>query len=248
MKFHVIGLALLITTVYGCGKEEEATTAPPTVDRPPASAVTPSPPKVDAKQAGTATISGKVLFDGPVPQRKDIPAEAIEASKDAFCLQHHGDDAIASEEMIVSKDGAIRNVVVYVKGVSEKWTDGASRKAVQISQRECTYVPHVVGVMTNQPVVVTSEDDTTHNVHVVARNNRLRKQNFTQVMGDEDEMAFKRPEVGTAYVKCDIHSWMRSYICVFSHPFFAVTTDDGSFELGQVAARYTDLINAQTLR
>ena len=32
-------------------------------------------------------------------------------------------------------------------------------------------------------------------------------------------------------VKCNIHPWMRSYINVVEHPFFAVTGADGSFEL-----------------
>jgi uncharacterized protein (DUF2141 family) len=32
-------------------------------------------------------------------------------------------------------------------------------------------------------------------------------------------------------VKCNIHPWMRAYINVVSHPFFAVTGDDGSFTI-----------------
>ena len=32
-------------------------------------------------------------------------------------------------------------------------------------------------------------------------------------------------------VKCNIHPWMRSYIGVVSHPFFAVTGDDGTFTI-----------------
>jgi hypothetical protein len=30
---------------------------------------------------------------------------------------------------------------------------------------------------------------------------------------------------------CDVHPWMRSYISVLAHPFFAVTRDDGSYEI-----------------
>ncbi len=32
-------------------------------------------------------------------------------------------------------------------------------------------------------------------------------------------------------VTCSVHPWMRSYIGVSPHPFFAVTGDDGSFTL-----------------
>ena len=30
-------------------------------------------------------------------------------------------------------------------------------------------------------------------------------------------------------VKCNVHSWMRAYIGVMEHPYFAVTGADGSF-------------------
>ena len=31
--------------------------------------------------------------------------------------------------------------------------------------------------------------------------------------------------------KCNVHPWMKAYVGVLSHPFFAVTGDDGSFTL-----------------
>jgi Carboxypeptidase regulatory-like domain len=35
-------------------------------------------------------------------------------------------------------------------------------------------------------------------------------------------------------VKCDVHKWMRAYVGVVPHPYFAVTGPDGSFELRNV--------------
>jgi hypothetical protein len=38
---------------------------------------------------------------------------------------------------------------------------------------------------------------------------------------------------------CDVHPWMRSYISVVDHPFFAVTDEDGKFEIkGLPAGEY----------
>ena len=31
--------------------------------------------------------------------------------------------------------------------------------------------------------------------------------------------------------KCDVHGWMNAYVGVLDHPFFAVTDEDGKFEL-----------------
>jgi hypothetical protein len=32
-------------------------------------------------------------------------------------------------------------------------------------------------------------------------------------------------------VKCNVHSWMRCYIGVLEHPYFAVTNRDGKFAI-----------------
>ncbi len=182
----------------------------------------------------TATVSGKILFDGDPPPRDEIPAEKIAAAKDSFCEKHHSDAPVLTEDLIVGDDKAIRNVLVYVKSFPDEWTHSAPTDTVTIDQVNCAYVPHVVGVMTNQPVVVTSNDDTTHNIHFMAKMNRVRKGNLSIPKGGKMELTLKRPELGTAYLKCDIHSWMRCHLGIFDHPFFVVTGDDGSFELGKL--------------
>jgi hypothetical protein len=35
-------------------------------------------------------------------------------------------------------------------------------------------------------------------------------------------------------VKCNVHSWMRSYIGVVEHPYFAVTGKDGTFQIKNI--------------
>jgi uncharacterized protein (DUF2141 family) len=37
-------------------------------------------------------------------------------------------------------------------------------------------------------------------------------------------------------VKCNVHPWMRAYIAVVHHPFFAVTGDDGTFTIKDLPA------------
>jgi hypothetical protein len=41
---------------------------------------------------------------------------------------------------------------------------------------------------------------------------------------------FDQPEV-MVRVMCNIHPWMRAYIGVLPHPFYAVTSSDGVFEI-----------------
>ena len=39
---------------------------------------------------------------------------------------------------------------------------------------------------------------------------------------------------GLVEVKCDAHAWMSAYIVLFDHPYFAVTDEEGEFEIADV--------------
>ena len=91
------------------------------------------------------------------------------------------------------------------------------------------YKPHVIGVMTGQQIKIKNSDPTNHNIHPLPQVNQ--EWNESQPPGSADKMqSFPRQEV-LIPVKCNIHPWMRAYIGVVSHPFFAVTGDDGTYTL-----------------
>jgi hypothetical protein len=92
--------------------------------------------------------------------------------------------------------------------------------------------------MANQEFEITNSDPTNHNVHPQPKENR--EWNESQAPGTEaKKKSFPRQEVMIA-VKCNVHPWMRSYIGVVNHPFFAVTGDDGTFTIkGRPPGTYT---------
>ena len=91
------------------------------------------------------------------------------------------------------------------------------------------FTPHVSGVMTGQPLVVANSDPVTHNVHPMPEKNR--EWNQGQPPGaPEIERTFRFEEIMIP-VKCNVHSWMKSYIGVVAHPYYAVTAAAGTFEL-----------------
>src|SRR5260370_12716490 len=91
------------------------------------------------------------------------------------------------------------------------------------------YEPHVLGVMTNQDLEIVNDDPTNHNIHPVPKENR--EWNESQPPGGENKKkSFARQEVMIP-VKCNVHPWMRAYIGVVGHPFFAVTGADGTFTI-----------------
>ena len=115
-----------------------------------------------------------------------------------------------------------------------------------LNQHGCLYAPHVIGVVAGQTLSIHNADDVSHNIHPMPKNNR--EWSSQQTPGAPDiQHRFPHPEVMIA-VKCNVHSWMRAYIGVLDHPFFAVTGGDGEFTFdGVPPGDYTVAVWHETL-
>ncbi|HEV2862987.1 MAG TPA: carboxypeptidase regulatory-like domain-containing protein [Pyrinomonadaceae bacterium] len=182
------------------------------------------------------SIAGTITFAGAAPAPR-----AISMDQDPVCA---GSNPNAAAEDIVVNGDKLQNVFVYVKEgkIGDKSVAGFSFPApaqpAVLDQHGCRYVPHVMGVQANQKISVTNSDATSHNVNAQAEKN----QKFNQGQGPGAapiEKTFTRAET-LIPVKCNQHPWMRAYVGVLSHPFFAVTDKDGHFEIkGVPAGTYT---------
>ena len=188
-------------------------------------------PKAGAGAAatGTASISGKIAYEGTAP-----PADKIKVTADPKCVKMHPDGL--EKQVIKVKDGGLADVFVYVKsGISGSYPPPTT--PALLDQSGCTYKPHIVGMQAGQPLTIKNSDDTLHNIH--PRPTVNAEFNIGQPRPTEQtKVFFDKPEV-LITVGCDVHPWMRSYIAVVPHPFFAVTGEDGSFEIkGLPAGEY----------
>jgi plastocyanin len=209
---RVLAAALLAAALaIGCGGGAPAQQTPP-----------PDAKRVDQSKAGTLT--GRVLVEGPVPEN---PIARLE---DSFCARQHTNGL--SLENVVVENGGINNVFVYIKDGLGNYYFETPSQPVKMDQQSCRYTPHVVGVQAGQPIEISNSDPTAHNVSAVAQVNRGF--NFSQPMqGLKNTATFKAPEV-MVRLKCDVHTWMSAYVGVLPHPYFAVTTGGGTFELKHV--------------
>jgi plastocyanin len=213
--FFTAAIVAALILASACGGAKESADVEKKAEAP--AAVT----KVDPATA--ATITGKVAFTGsaPKPPRIDMSAEPD-------CKGLHTSVPM-SEEVVVNSNGTLANVFVWVKGGLEGKSFEAPSGSVALDQKGCIYRPHVVGVRAGQTVAISNSDPTTHNVHPLPRVNREWNQSQPP-KGSALEKTFPRPEVMIA-VKCNVHPWMKSYIGVVDHPFFAVTGDQGTYEI-----------------
>ena len=182
--------------------------------------------KVDPAVAGA--VSGTVHFTGKRPAR-----ELIDMSEDPACVEaHHG--KAYDESLVVSPNGSLGNVFIYVKAGLEGKNFEVPKTAVTIDQRGCWFRPRVLGVQTGQTLEVVNSDPVTHNIHPMAQVNR--EWNHSQGPGDAPlNRRFVKPEI-MIRVKCNIHHWMHAFIGVVDHPYFTVSKDDGTFEIPNLPA------------
>ena len=204
----LVAVCLLAVACSGGGKPAASSTPPANARR------------VDFATA--ATLMGRVSFEGAPP-----PNPQIRMAADPACMRANT-NGMTFENYII-KDGGLDNVFVHVKDGLDGYSFDVPAEPVKLDQQGCRYVPHVVGVRVGQPLEISNSDETTHNVHSLPDVNR--EFNFAQFVKDQKNIqTFTTAEVMVP-LKCDLHGWMNAYIGVVEHPYFAVTTDGGKFEL-----------------
>ena len=204
--------ALLCLSFLSCSQKGDPTIA----ERARTDQAQPGTP-IDA--ATVAGVSGTVHFAGPVPK-----AAKIDMSMDPGCRGEN------QGETYMVNDGKLANVVVYVKeGLPSNLMLAHSLAPVTIDQKGCRYIPHVAAVMEGSEVRFTNSDPATHNIHPDPKNNP--RWNESQMpTSPVIEKTFRSPELMMP-IQCNQHPWMRMYLTILPHPFFAVTDAHGHFEI-----------------
>lgn len=180
-----------------------------------------APPTTGPVRSGTGVIRGIVALAGKAPEMAMIPNQPC----------HAGAPPLHEETVVADSEGHLQNVIVYLENPPP--APRASPAAVSLDQINCQFVPHVIALRTGQTLHVATSDPTLHNVHGLCTVNDAF--NFALVApGQSKDLAFRQPD--RFPVRCDVHPWMKAYVQVFDHPYFAVTAKDGTFEIKNIPA------------
>jgi plastocyanin len=181
---------------------------------------------VSAVPAQAADIQGVVRYRGPAFERAKLPVTI-----DQYICGKEKD----SEDLLLGPDGGVVNAVVWLENppAGMKWKDPLPK--VEMDQKGCVFAPRVVVVPVGGTVDFLNSDRLLHNLHSVSRDNPTF--NRTQPRGRTVPVTFTKPEIVT--ITCDLHSWMKSWVVVAEHPFYAVTGPAGEFRFtGLPAGNY----------
>lgn len=175
--------------------------------------------------AATGSISGRVILSGPPPGNP-----VIRMTMDPMCGKMTAGKRVVDEIVMADRQGNLGNVFVSLRGAFPETQ--VPTTAVIVDQKECMYIPRVVGVRVGQSLEVHNSDQLMHNVHAFSKNGNGFNVSVPRA-GMVQRFQLKNEE-SMLRLRCDVHRWMTSFIGVMSNDYFAVTRGDGVFRIQQV--------------
>jgi len=170
---------------------------------------------------GAGTVSGKITYTGTPAKQKPI-----DMSKEPSSAKQHT-TPITTETVVTGANNTLANVVVYISaGAPDE--SSAPAQAVTFTQKGCQYIPHVLAMRPGQELKVVNADQTSHNIHPLAKINR--EWNKSQPPGTPP-LSEKFDKEEFIPVKCNVHPWMHGYFAVLKTSHYAISGDTGTFSL-----------------
>jgi hypothetical protein len=179
--------------------------------------------------ADGATVSGKVVFKGKVPE----PKKLLITKNQKVC----GEGYVERSEVKVSQGGALKEVVVSLEGVKKgkPWTKPAG--GYVLNQKKCTFIPYLQVIPKRAKLTVVNSDPHLHNIHTYEQIGRARRTLFNVAQPTQGHKVSKtiKPRRGKEVrIECDAHDWMLGWMYVVDNPYYAVVADDGSFTIKDI--------------
>jgi plastocyanin len=181
-----------------------------------------------------ATIKGQVVLPAAtaVPAAKPIN---VTADKE-HCLSK---GVLNSDELIVNeKTKGVKNVWVYLRpAAAESFKEGEihpdltkhTPKEHVVDQPCCAFVPRVLVTRAGDTLLVKNSSPVPHNI-----NFKSDDLEFNQTIAAGGSYKTEKPltsQKGPASFACNVHPWMGGRVVIFDHPYYALTDDDGKFEI-----------------
>jgi hypothetical protein len=200
------------------------------------------PVKEDVAPDGWCHIRGRVVFDGdPIPKQKLIPKSG---------------GAYTEDWVVNPANRGVKNVVVWLapEPTAAEWDrlkergpnrprdfpnfkpdqvfPGLTRVGGRLLLHEGdvrAHVPHVQAVQAGSTIVIRNATTVPDNPKWESRYNG----NGNPLVPPMRDQVIKnvKPERFPIWFTSSLYPWMKAYIWVFDHPYFAVTDDDGEFEI-----------------
>ncbi|WP_169978811.1 carboxypeptidase regulatory-like domain-containing protein [Tautonia rosea] len=165
---------------------------------------------------GSGIISGRVTYSGPLPPKVLNPEAATRRSPVEVDPRTLG----------------LREAAVWIDASAidiDPRDDSDARDPIEVDQLNFEFLPHVLTVEADQPVVFLNSDVANHGV-TASGSTVANRFNVTTPPGGRYVHRFQSARQ-PVHLGCPIHVAMSAWIFVFDHPYHTVTDDQGRFQL-----------------
>ena len=165
------------------------------------------------KERKPVAVEGTIVYTGPVP----MGVYVVEANA-------------TREVIVVDKEKRLKDAVVWLEGV--KGAAQPKKEAIVIDQQNYFFIPSVLAIAAGQEVEFLNSDGANHGVMAASPEGK-NSFNIVTPPGQSHKHQFvsaKQP----VRIGCPLHAGMGAWVCVFDHPYFAVTDKAGQFQLPAV--------------
>ena len=147
-----------------------------------------------------------------------------------------GKHDLVNESLVVNpQNRGVQNVVVFLytkKGDTPPIHDSYASTAIDkvtLDNEFCRFNNHITVMRASQTLLVRNLDAVGHNTKIDTMSNPAINP-ILPANGDLEQQ-FPKAERNPVPVSCSIHPWMNGYLLVKDHPYFAVTDENGDFEI-----------------
>jgi hypothetical protein len=190
---------------------------------------------------GWGTVTGQVVYGAqPYPDN----GEAKVDKDQAHCLSKG--PILKNDWVINKKNGGIRWALVWLTEADNPKSTKAlpihpalknMPRQVEIDQPCCVFEPRVLGMRVGQDLVIKNSAPIPHNTYM---NGGSQGPNINPLIASKGQFVLEAKKIKPRSIpimySCSIHGWMKGYIGVFDHPYFAVSDADGKFTIKNAPA------------
>lgn len=243
---------LLAIPLSGCGREPlpnpGAAPSKSPEQQPTPVVVESKDPPAELKLAATqiaaepwGTVKGRIVGKGAFPKRTPIIVKKDHPDY-KYCTKA---GEILSEEWILDpKTNGIKNVFVWLAPADKagqlaihprRAKIAAGEENVVIDQPICMFIPNSLALREGQKLTVKNSAKVLHAFKWGGNPDINAGASLSIPPGGESTIDIKADKA-LIIVECGVHPWMRATIMAFDHPYFAVTDDQGRFEIKDAPA------------
>jgi plastocyanin len=118
------------------------------------------------------------------------------------------------------------DILVYVVKAPPVQEDLSKTKFI-MDQQNLTFNPHILPIPVGASVQFPNNDKVDHNIFSLSRTKKFNLGSYPP--GQSKTVLFDKS--GIVELRCDVHAEMAAYIMVLKNPYYAVTDDQGRFEI-----------------